>query len=280
MNTTTPTSLPLTQEEYFGTKELYHIALKANCDMDFGIRSIAQGEPVLYFEHLDMTRLGESATVRMARGGWGNMPRVVWEDRSEMMFSFSEGVMNRIGMGLVLAAKVGTNEGQSATYIPTRELFDGTTFRLEHTPTEQRPIFCYEYDLDCIQKKVKFTIDKDNLVHIVDGDNTKGYVIDYYYQYGEEATHYLIEKQRFNGTFTLEGRFYTVDENTGKSRTNLLTLPKVRIVTGINLSLGESANPMVSAFNAVAMPVEDIEKGRTILASILQLPYDIDEIEV
>jgi hypothetical protein len=40
----------------------------------------------------------------MARGGWANMPRVIWEDRSEVQFTFSEGVMSSISMGILLSS--------------------------------------------------------------------------------------------------------------------------------------------------------------------------------
>jgi hypothetical protein len=42
----------------------------------------------------------------MARGGWANLPRVVWEDRSEVTFSLIEGVMSSISMGILLSAEV------------------------------------------------------------------------------------------------------------------------------------------------------------------------------
>ena len=45
----------------------------------------------------------------MARGGWSNMPRVIWEDRSEVTFTMSEGVMSSVGMGILLSSNVISN---------------------------------------------------------------------------------------------------------------------------------------------------------------------------
>jgi len=42
----------------------------------------------------------------MARGGWANLPRVIWEDRSEVSFYMSEGVMSSISMSVLLSANV------------------------------------------------------------------------------------------------------------------------------------------------------------------------------
>ena len=73
-------------DQYFGIKELYEVVLRAKTPMQFGERYIEAGEPVLYFENVSMSVLNERNSLIMARGGWANMPRVIWEDRSEVQF--------------------------------------------------------------------------------------------------------------------------------------------------------------------------------------------------
>jgi len=73
-------------DQYFGIKELYEVSLKAKVPMQFGNRYIEEGEPVLYFENIKMSVLSERDAPIMARGGWANLPRVIWEDRSEVSF--------------------------------------------------------------------------------------------------------------------------------------------------------------------------------------------------
>jgi len=73
-------------DQYFGTKELYEVVLRAKTTMQFGERTIEIGEPVLYFENVSMSLLSEESYPIFARGGWANMPRVIWEDRSEVQF--------------------------------------------------------------------------------------------------------------------------------------------------------------------------------------------------
>jgi len=88
--------------------------------------------------------------------------------------------------------------------------------------------------------------------------NNEKYAIDYYYKYGEKedetALIYCVNKERFNGLFTLEAKFYSQDENEGQRYTNVLFMPKVRIVSNINLRLGERADPTVSTFNIIGIP--------------------------
>ena len=76
----------LMQDEYFGIRELYEVVLKAKTPMFFGNRTLETGESILYFEKVNMALLSEKNSVVMARGGWSNMPRVIWEDRSEVSF--------------------------------------------------------------------------------------------------------------------------------------------------------------------------------------------------
>jgi hypothetical protein len=79
--------------------------------MHFGSRYVEADEPVLYFENINISLLSEKNTSIMARGGWANLPQVVWEDRSEVTFSLSEGILSSIGMGILLSADVLERKG-------------------------------------------------------------------------------------------------------------------------------------------------------------------------
>lgn len=267
-------------DQYFGTKELYHVVLKANTPMRFGERMIAKGEPVLYFQNVTMAALNEQDRPIMARGGWGNMPHVIWDDRSEMTFTLSEGVMTSIGMGILTSARMLSNPDKNVIYLPDVEgpfdLDTSYSFKLKNAPTFEKghQAFCYEYERDVPQKKMEYEVSGKNVI-VKNGDRSKQYIFDYYYEYGDNALIYLIEKERFNGTFILEAKFYTKDENDGLNYTNIITMPKVRVVSDINLRLGERADPTVSVFNIIAMP-EMTKESRNMLMKIVRLDKDLD----
>ena len=107
-------------DQYYGHKDLYEVVLRAKTSMQFGDRQIEAGEPVLYFEDIKISTLSEQTRQIMARGGWGNMPRVVWDDRTEVEFVLNEGVMSNVGMGILFGANVLTNEDKHV-YISKRE---------------------------------------------------------------------------------------------------------------------------------------------------------------
>lgn len=265
-------------DQYFGTKELYQVVLKANTPMSFGYRQVEVGEPVLYFEKVNLAMLTEDSRPIMARGGWGNMPHIIWEDRSEINFTLTEGVMSAAGMGILMSARLLNNGEKDVLYIQKKEgpfeLDKNNSYRLMYAPTKDKKIFVFSYDRNCVQEKKDFVIE-NNILTIPDGNPLEQYIIDYYFEYGDEALLYLIEKERFNGTFLLEGKFYTKDENDGLNTTNVLTMPKVRVMSNINLRLGERADPTISVFNIIAMPVKT-EKSKDLIMDITRLSEDID----
>lgn len=289
-------------DQYFGIKEIYELTLRAKTPMRFGSRSIEEGEPVLYFENISMSMLSEKDSVIMARGGWANMPRVIWDDRSEIKFTLSEGIMSSISLGILLSADVGEKTKGKPLYVPKREgpyqLDDNHRLFLEHWPVEypEKKTFIFDYERDAIQKKlygkrIHGVLDPlDDSAELpclelyedknltVPADLNKEYLVDYYYYYGDEreALIYSIHKERFNGLFSLEGKFYSKDETDGLNYTNVLYMPKVRIVSDINLRLGERADPSVGVFNIIGLP-ETTPESQSLILETIRLDGDIDE---
>lgn len=264
-------------DEYFGVKELNEVVLKAKTPMIFGNRQLEIGEPVMYFENISMSLLTEQSHPIMARGGWGNMPHVIWEDRSEVQFTINEGVMSAISMGILFSAGVTGNPSNNRILVPQRDgpfILDANgQIELTHKPYLQRKVFIYEYERDVAQKKVygKVSDQTDTIITVYQdkvgtpADITKQYIVDYYYEYTDEALIYTIQKERFKGLFTLEGKFYAKDENDGINYTNLMYMPKVRVVSDINLRLGERADPTVAVFNIIGMPENTVDENNLIL---------------
>lgn len=274
--------------------------------MQFGSRYIEENEPVLYFKNISIAMLTEHNNPTFARGGWANMPRVIWDERSEIQFSMMEGVMSQISMGVLLSANVTTPSQEKplevhkveGPYDLTELTIDNEQVRgfyLAHNPIRypEKKIFLFEHARDVVQKKVYGKIyerqdpfDSNRKMYFmavyedkdltVPADMQKQYVVDYYYEYGEEALIYTIQKERFNGLFTLEGKFYAKDENDGLNYTNLIYMPKVRVVSNIGLRLGERADPAVSTFNIIGLPENIGGSKNTLIVEITRLGTDID----
>ena len=260
----------------------------------------------MYFEHVSMAALAEKNLTKMARGGYNNAPRVIWTDRSEAQFSMIEGVMSSISMSVLLSANVTESTKEEPLLVPLREGPSNLTsliiddkevhgMYIKHMPIgyPQRKTFIFEYERDVAQKKkygrlieredpldrngkLLFIGIYDDRELTIPADIEKEYVVDYYYEYGDEALIYTIQQQRFNGLFTLEGKFYAKDENDGLNYTNLIYMPRVRVVSDINLRLGERADPAVSTFNIIGLP-ETVGNGKNnLIVEITRLGTDID----
>lgn len=286
------------QDQYFGHKELYEVVLRAKNSMQFGNRYIEADEPVLYFNNVNMSLLNEQNRPVFARGGWANMPRVIWDERSEVQFQIIEGVMSSVGMSILLSANVLSEQSKQPLYIHMKEGPKQCSFNnildLKHWPVEypEKKTFIFDYENDAIQRKIygqKYRTDntieekydyprlaifsdKNCQNPITNGGN---FVIDYYYKYEDEALIYSVQKERFNGLFTLEAKFYSKDENEGNNYTNVLYMPKVRIVSDISLRLGERADPTVSTFNIIGLP-ETVGDQKNLIMEITRLGQDID----
>ena len=289
-------------DQYFGHKELYEVVLRAKNSMQFGTRYIEADEPVLYFDDINMSVITEQNRPVFARGGWENMPRVIWDERSEVQFQMIDGVMSSVGMSILLSANVMSQQDKQPLYIHMKEgplephlgQDDKPYLDLKHHPVDAKvkKTFIFDYDRNSIQEKIygkrltvvdpfdanqtipRLEIYKDKNLS-TPAENNRKYVVDYYYKYEDEALIYSVEKERFNGLFTLEGKFYSKDENEGQNYTNILYMPKVRIVSNINLRLGERADPTVSTFNIIGLP-ETVGEQKNLIMDITRLNEDID----
>ena len=290
------------EDQYFGHKELYEVVLRAKVPMQFGDRYIEADEPVLYFNDINMSLLTEQNRPVFARGGWANMPRVIWDERTEVQFAMTDGVMSSVGMSILLGANVVSEQDKTPLYIHMTEGPLETTLGdngkpyidLKHHPvdTSIKKTFIFDYERDAIQEKIygkrvpivdpfddtqtipRIELYKDKNL-LVPAENNRKYMIDYYYKYEDKALIYSVQRERFNGLFTLEGKFYSKDENEGKNYTNLLYMPKVRVVSSINLRLGERADPTVSTFNIIGLP-ETVGDSKNLIMEITRLGEDID----
>lgn len=59
-------------DQKFGIKDLENIVIKAVTPFNFGERSIEAGEPVLYFDKIQLSQMTQGASMVAARGGKGN----------------------------------------------------------------------------------------------------------------------------------------------------------------------------------------------------------------
>lgn len=173
-----------------------------------------------------------------------------------MNFQLTAGVLTEIGFGLLTNAKIMDNGIDDTILVPKTEILALDILgngELTESPSGRKPIFCFIYKNGIIQEKIAHSGLSEKILsfgadHI--GDNV---LVEYYYEYGGQATLYIIDKNRFQGLFSLEAKMEIKGDTDGLSQTMLVSIPKMRMMSNLNLRLGQTANPVVSVFNIMAL---------------------------
>lgn len=265
-----------------GIKDLEHVVLKAKDYMSLGGRVFEPGEPVLYFRNIQVALLSEDTRTIAARGGFLNQPRVVWEDRSETTFQFSNGTLNPLSFNLLLESNMAKQVNSSIPYqkVLDYELNDEgqAVITLPKEPDMTRPRFYYTFVAENLQKRVK-PISEEGRKVVLDWmpdtyANDFQVMVDYYYKPKISTITYTMDRERKANLYSLEATFYLKDENDGLLHTGILEMPKVYIMSNINLRMGERADPTVGTFRIVAMP-ENYDSYESMVWRVTYLDEDI-----
>lgn len=237
-----------------GIKDLEYVTLKTRNDITLGPRKLSAGEAVLYFQNLQIATLHEGTRIISARGGFYNQPRVVWEDRTNTTFQFSNGTLNQMSLNLLLEAKMVETINPIFPYKEIIEVHGGK-IELLHKPAQGYNLFVYNYDYNNIQNKVGIKEINNNVITLDNKTLTCSEVlVDYYFEHSSSSINYTLSRERISNLYSLEAVFQMKDENTGSIHTGLIEMPKVYVQSNINMRMGERADPMVGVFNVVAMP--------------------------
>ena len=103
----------------------------------------------------------------------------------------------------------------------------------------------------------------------------KDVIVDYEYGYDNGADVMVVGEEIFEGYMSLEGRSRIKDDITGKVHTAIIRIPKLKITSDFNLTLGTNAQPMVGKFSGTAMSVGERKNSRAL--EIYYLEDDIDK---
>lgn len=266
--------------EELGIKNLERVCIKTKNEVAFGQRLLEAGEPVLYFDNIQVSLLSENSHPIMARGGWRNEPRVIWEDRQELIFQFANGTINTTSFNLLLGAEMLSKvDDNILPFNEVIELDEHGHGILKFEPIEEdkeHKNFFFVYMLNNIQRRVFPKIAGKTLDFGADFAYAS-VMCDYYFYYKKDIITYSMNRERFSNLYILEATFQMKDENEGLIRTGFLRMPKVRILSNINLRMGERADPMVSTFRIIAQP-ESKEEREDVVCEIQYLDEDISGI--
>ena len=139
---------------------------------------------------------------------------------------------------------------------------------LKHTPV--RDLFLY--DAESYEQITNYTIE-DNIIALVESP-FKSVIVDYIYDYNNDANIFKFGQNLITGYVELEGRTRVKDDTTGHVVTGIIKIPRLKLMSNLSIRLGANAVPMVGTFSGTAVPVGS--RGSTYITEFYILSDDID----
>ena len=257
----------------FGMQELYSVQLKSTYPIEIKGKQLAAGEVIAAFDKIQIANFKEIHKEVAAQGGYQNRKLVIWNRTEGVDLIFTQGIFSKTQLALMNNARlVKINDNQIVRIAQRDELETDSEGKitLTHAPINSW-IFVYNKEtgekltgLSRVDEKTLQT----SLVY-------KDVIVDYEYGYDNGADVSFIGEDIFDGFITLEGRSRIKDDVTGETHTAIIYIPKLKITSDFNLTLGQNAQPVVGRFTGTALATGDRKQSKAL--EIYFLEEDIDE---
>ena len=251
-------------------KELYEVSLKSTLPIEVSGTKIEAGETIASFDRIQIANFQEIKSVASANGGWDNRAHVFWETTKEVKINFSQGIFSKIQLALMTNAQLINNEGEQIITINKREESESDEYgKVVVGRTLREPVFVYD---KATGKKINdWTLTADSIVL---NEAYKSVIVDYWYDYDNGCQIMTVGRPLTQGYLSLVGKMRVKDDVTGKVRTGIIKIPKLRLMSDLSMRVGSDAIPQVGRLDAVAVP--EGGRGQSKVMEIIFLNDDID----
>ena len=249
----------------FGMQELYSVQLKSTYPIEIKGVQYAAGEVVAAFDKIQIANFQEINKEVAAQGGYQNKKLVIWDRTEGVNLIFTQGVFSKTQLGLMHNARVlSIGEGKRVRIAQRDELETDSEGKitLTHVPIDS---WIFVYNRETGEKLTDLSMVDEQTIQtpLI----YKEVVVDYEYGYDNGADVELIGEEIFDGFLTLEGRTRIKDDITGD-------IPKLKITSDFNLTLGQNAQPVVGQFKGTALSIGGRKTSKAL--EIYYLDEDID----
>lgn len=252
-----------------GAKELYEVYLKAKNTLQIGTSIYESGETIAKFDKIQIANFNEISQVFKAHGGKSDQTRIIWENIKEVQINFIQGVFSPLQFGLLCNSKI-VYKDEKKVYIPkTEKLETDENNKVQLQNKNINNIYCY--DSNTYEKIIPESINKKEGIIIFQKPFYNVY-IDYTYEYDDKVTKCFIGENNFQDYLQLEGKTRVKNDLTGQIQTGLIIIPRLKLMSNMQMRLGKNANPINANFQAIAIP----DKGDKKIMEIIFLNDDID----
>lgn len=254
-------------ELQFGFKELFDVIITVNESTVINGTSFNKGEPILFFDKIQIADLSTNTSNIAARGGFDNRAQVAWEVTRESVFRFTQGIFSKEQFSLLHNYKILQNNDNLSI------------LQKEYLESDEQGKFIISQKAETIYVYNKTTGQKMDWGKIDDYTYTIlipfcDIIVIYRYNYNNTCSTLLIGEKAIDGFVTLQAKTLTKDDVTGIEKTGIICFPKMQIRSNLSLRMGTHATPVVADFIGVAHPIGDKFSTRT--GEISFLNEDID----
>ena len=256
----------------FGLKELTDLTLKATYPIEMAGRTFSPGEVIARFDKIQLANFKEVTSRVSANGGFDNRAHIIWEDPKEIQLNFTQGIFSAYQFALLSNSHLLDVQAGQGVLIPghfTGESNENGLISLDKAKV--RNVFIY--DAKSYEKIKPLSMDLEKGEIVIEQKYLNVEVdFDYYYENG--ATQCIVGKKLVQGYLQLEGKSRVKDDITGKIRTAILRIPRLKLVSDLSMRLGREATPILANFSAIGLPAG--ERGSNKIMELLFLNDDID----
>ena len=255
----------------FGLKELYDLTLKATYPIEVEGRKFEAGEVIARFDKIQIANFREIASRVSANGGKNNSALVVWEDTKEIQLNFTQGIFSKRQFALL-------SNSNLVKFAPAEKILLSAHFTGESDEggriqlTKEKVSSVFVYDAKTYEKLTSKSVDLEKGEIVIDTPYCD-VEVDYQYVYTNEVSTMTVGKRLIEGFLQLEGKTRVKDDITGKTRTALLRIPRLKLVSDLSMRLGREAGPLLANFAAIGYP--EGSRDKTVM-EMLFLSDDID----
>ena len=251
-------------------KELYEVSLKSTLPIEVSGKKIEAGETIASFDRIQIANFQEIKNTASANGGWDNRAHIFWETTKEVKINFTQGVFSKIQLALMTNAQLIKNEGEQFIPINKREEFESDEHgKIVIGRTLREPVFVY--DKATGKKITGWTSTTDSILL---NEAYKSVIVDYWYDYDNGCQIMTVGRPLTQGYLSLIGKMRVKDDITGKVKTGIIKIPKLRLMSDLSIRVGNDAIPQVGRLDAIAVP-EGV-RGQSKVMEIIFLNDDID----
>lgn len=235
----------------FGAKEV----------MDVTLYDMASGKPVIYFDTLKTSTIEVTSEKVYARGGKGNSKLITWDINREGKLTIEDALLSPKSIDLV-TGMMEKNIGADQKIITMRQdtvWVDGVdqgapltasstgVIELAFAPKETaEKILIYSADDDCGEPLGEATLTDKQLTCAAAKD--KDVVVYYTCAAPESADIYIVDANKFSGTYKLVGDTVVRNQATGKDEAFQITIPNLKWASNLTLAFSAEGDPSTTSF--------------------------------